>query len=50
MQALKKLVLMAATTALTACVTPTSGHDGLYATPMGDAPVTANPTPYSPAL
>jgi len=50
MQALKQLLVMAATTALTACVTPASGHDGLYASPIGDAPVTANPTPYSPAL
>jgi curli production assembly/transport component CsgG/holdfast attachment protein HfaB len=27
-----------------------SGNDGMYATPIGDAPVTANPTAYSPAL
>lgn len=32
------------------CVTPTSGNDGLYAKPIGDAPVVANPTPYSQAL
>lgn len=50
MRALKSLAVMAATTALTACVTPSSGHDGMYATPIGDAPVTANPTAYTPAL
>ncbi|MET0183376.1 MAG: holdfast anchoring protein HfaB [Caulobacterales bacterium] len=39
-------------TALSAsgCVTPVAGHDGLYARPIGNAPVTANPTPYTPAL
>jgi len=36
--------------AVTACATSNSGSDGLYATPTGDAPVTANPTPYSEAL
>lgn len=50
MRALKTLAVLAATTALTACVTPFSGGDGLYALPIGDAPVTANPTAYSPAL
>ena len=50
MSALKKLVTLIATTALTACATPFAGHDGLYATPIGDAPVTANPTAYTPAL
>ena len=35
---------------LSACATPTAGGDGLYARPVGDAPVTANPTPYSNAL
>ncbi len=35
---------------LSACVTPTAGPNGLYAQPIGDAPVTANPTPYSTAL
>ena len=50
MQALKKLALLAATAGLTACVTPTSGNDGMYALPIGDAPVTANPTAYTPAL
>jgi curli production assembly/transport component CsgG/holdfast attachment protein HfaB len=50
MRALKTLALLAATTALTACVTPHSGNDGMYALPIGDAPVTANPTAYTPAL
>ena len=51
MRALKSLAfVLAATTALSACVTPYSGNDGMYALPIGDAPVTANPTAYSPAL
>jgi curli production assembly/transport component CsgG/holdfast attachment protein HfaB len=50
MRALKKLTAMGAAALLTACVTPNAGHDGLYATPIGDAPVTANPTAYTPAL
>lgn len=47
-----KAILAAALGALglAGCVTPTSGADGLYARPIGDAPVTANPTPYSEAL
>ena len=37
--------------ALAGCaVTPNSGSDGLYARPIGNAPVTPNPTPYSEAL
>jgi|CXWL01.1.fsa_nt_gi curli production assembly/transport component CsgG/holdfast attachment protein HfaB len=50
MRALKALVVTVATGALTACVTPHSGNDGMYALPIGDAPVTANPTAYTPAL
>ena len=50
MRALKILAALAAATALTACITPYSGGDGLYTLPIGDAPVTANPTAYSPAL
>lgn len=51
MHALKSIAaVLAATTSLTACVTPYSGGDGMYALPIGDAPVTANPTAYSPAL
>ena len=46
-----KFALLAASTALTACVSPSAGgHTGLYASPIGDAPVTANPTAYTPAL
>lgn len=43
------VALLAAGT-LTACVSPTAGSDGNYATPIGNASVTANPTPYSSAL
>jgi curli production assembly/transport component CsgG/holdfast attachment protein HfaB len=35
---------------MSACVSPVAGPNGLYATPIGSAPVTANPTPYSSAL
>jgi curli production assembly/transport component CsgG/holdfast attachment protein HfaB len=47
---LRPLAACAAAATLTACVTPHSGDDGLYARPIGDAPVTTNPTAYSPAL
>lgn len=50
MRALKSLTALVTATALTACVTPHSGGDGMYALPIGDAPVTANPTAYTPAL
>ncbi len=36
--------------ALSACVSPVAGPSGNYTHPIGDAPVTANPTPYSAAL
>jgi curli biogenesis system outer membrane secretion channel CsgG len=36
--------------ALSACVSPIAGPSGNYTHPMGDAPVTSNPTPYSEAL
>ena len=35
---------------LSACVSPVAGPGGLYARPIGNAPVTSNPTPYSTAL
>ncbi|HEY1751576.1 MAG TPA: holdfast anchoring protein HfaB [Caulobacteraceae bacterium] len=35
---------------LTACASPVAGPSGRYAAPTGDAPVIANPTPYSDAL
>jgi len=50
MPALKKIIALATSAALTACATPYAGHDGMYATPIGDAPVTSNPTAYTPAL
>ena len=43
-------LLTSAAIGLSACASPTAGPSGLYATPTGDAPVTANPTPYSAAL
>ncbi len=36
--------------ALSGCVSPVAGSGGNYARPIGSAPVTANPTPYSAAL
>jgi curli biogenesis system outer membrane secretion channel CsgG len=47
---LKLLAVAASSLAVTGCVTPYAGTDGLYASPIGNAPVTANPTPYSTAL
>ena len=35
---------------LTGCISASAGPQGMYATPIGNAPVTANPTPYSAAL
>ncbi len=35
---------------LSGCVSPVSGARGLYANPIGDAPVTSNATPYTTAL
>lgn len=43
-------VVSACAMALSACVSPVAGPGGNYARPIGDAPVTANPTPYSAAL
>jgi curli biogenesis system outer membrane secretion channel CsgG len=43
-------VITALAMTLSACVTPVAGPDGLYTPPIGTAPVTANPTPYSAAL
>jgi curli biogenesis system outer membrane secretion channel CsgG len=40
----------AAAAALSGCVSPVAGPNGNYAPTIGDAPVTANPTPYSAAL
>lgn len=35
---------------ITGCVSPVAGSSGQYAKPIGNAPVTANPTPYSKGL
>ncbi|RZJ32130.1 MAG: transcriptional regulator [Brevundimonas sp.] len=35
---------------LSGCISTGAGSNGTYATPIGNAPVTANPTPYSAAL
>jgi curli biogenesis system outer membrane secretion channel CsgG len=43
-------VITACAMTLSACVSPVAGPSGLYAHPIGEAPVTANPTPYSEAL
>jgi curli biogenesis system outer membrane secretion channel CsgG len=40
----------AASLAVSGCVAPVAGPHGQYAAPIGDAPVIANPTPYSAAL
>lgn len=50
MMRLKFLAAAAGALAVTGCVSPWANQQGLYATPIGDAPVTANPTPYSTAL
>ena len=42
--------LAAASLALAGCISPVAGPNGLYATPIGNAPVTSNSTPYSTAL
>ncbi|WP_426036888.1 holdfast anchoring protein HfaB [Brevundimonas sp. DC300-4] len=44
------VVAVAVAAMLSACVSPVAGPNGLYATPIGNAPVTSNPTPYSTAL
>jgi curli biogenesis system outer membrane secretion channel CsgG len=44
-------IALTAALAVSGCVTPSaSSKTGLYAKPIGNAPVTANPTPYSAAL
>lgn len=42
--------VLLASSMLTACVSPIAGPGGKYAAPIGNAPVTSNPTPYSKAL
>ena len=41
---------VAGAAALAGCVSPVAGPSGNYASPIGNAPVTTNPTPYSTAL
>ncbi|WP_374575477.1 holdfast anchoring protein HfaB [Phenylobacterium sp.] len=43
-------LVSAAAMALAGCASPSAGPNGNYARPAGNAPVTANPTPYSAAL
>ncbi len=48
---LKTAVAASAVAALLGgCISASAGPNGTYATPIGNAPVTANPTPYSAAL
>ena len=44
------VILAACGMLVSACATPVAGPDGNYARPIGNAPVTSNPTPYSGAL
>jgi curli production assembly/transport component CsgG/holdfast attachment protein HfaB len=44
------VAVLLASASLAACVSPVAGPSGLYASPIGNAPVTSNPTPYSQAL
>jgi curli production assembly/transport component CsgG/holdfast attachment protein HfaB len=44
------VAVLLASASLAACVSPIAGPAGLYASPIGNAPVTSNPTPYSQAL
>lgn len=43
-------VATAAASVLAGCVSTSAGPSGQYASPIGNAPVTSNPTPYSTAL
>lgn len=43
-------VALASSMLLTGCITPVAGPSGQYTSPIGNAPVTANPTPYSQGL
>ena len=44
------LAALASSLALTGCISPVAGPGGNYTKPIGSAPVTANPTPYSEGL
>jgi len=43
-------VALAGAMTLTGCISPVAGPGGNYTSPIGNAPVTANPTPYSEGL
>ncbi len=43
-------LVAASAMALAGCVSPVAGPSGNYTSPIGNAPVTANPTPYSASL
>ena len=43
-------VALAGALSLTGCISPVAGPGGNYTKPIGNAPVTANPTPYSKGL
>ncbi|MBI1339948.1 transcriptional regulator [bacterium] len=47
---IRPLIASAAALFSVACVSPVAGPSGLYAQPIGGAPVVANPTPYSAGL
>lgn len=44
------VIAVASAALLAGCVSPSAGPGGLYARPIGNAPVTSNSTPYSQAL
>ncbi|MGK2739374.1 holdfast anchoring protein HfaB [Tepidicaulis sp. LMO-SS28] len=44
------LAVASVAASLAGCISPNAGTDGRYATPIGDAPVINNETPYSNAL
>lgn len=46
----KPLVIALSALAVTGCISPQADSRGLYATPIGTAPVVSNETPYSAAL
>jgi curli biogenesis system outer membrane secretion channel CsgG len=46
----KPLVMTLAALSLGGCISTSAGSDGRYATPIGDAPVISNETPYSRSL
>lgn len=44
------VAVAAAAALLAGCASTSAGPSGQYAKPIGNAPVTSNPTPYSTAL